>query len=284
MARRRDAGWNEQMSAPPYALQLANAGFPVFFCSPQKRPSCPHGFHDASAGPETVEQLWERYPGALIGVPTGPASGFDVVDIDPRHGGLAWWEENQHALPPTRIHETRSGGLHILLRHDESVRNSEGRIAPGVDTRGAGGYVIWWAAAGCSVMQNAPIAAWPLWLLNHYKKAIAPRSTPKRNVSAVAPATTDDAEMARAMVERSLDRLRSAPEGQRHYRLRAAAFTIGGLLNVAELSEQQAHQRLLAAASAAGAEDLDRAAKTATWGLERGRHAPLQLRRRNHGR
>ena len=34
--------------------------------------------------------LWRRTPGPLVGVPTGAASGFDVLDIDIKTGGVDW--------------------------------------------------------------------------------------------------------------------------------------------------------------------------------------------------
>ena len=272
------------MSTLDNALRLAAGGVPVFPCCSSKKPACPHGFQDASADADAVRTLWRDHHGPLIGIPTGTVSGIDVVDIDPRHGGMAWWEENQYALPLTRIHRTRSAGLHILLQHDECVRNSESKIAQGVDTRGEGGYIVWWPAEGYDLVQNNPISPWPLWLLNHYRRAVAPRPVRRAPASFLAPATTNDAERARTIIDRSLERLRAAPEGQRHYRLRAAAYTLGGLLTIADMDEAQAHQRLLAAVEDAGARDLTGAAKTALWGLERGRSEPLQLRRRNHGR
>jgi hypothetical protein len=44
------------------------------------------------------------------------------------------------------------------------MRNSVGRIASGVDTRGDDGYVIWWPAVGLPVLCEASPAPWPEWL------------------------------------------------------------------------------------------------------------------------
>jgi Bifunctional DNA primase/polymerase, N-terminal len=97
---------------------------PVFPCKPDKSPLAKRGFYDAR---------FKVDPGhwPLVGVPTGEASGFDVLDVDPK--GLAWFDA-QH-LPLTRMHETRSGGVHLLFRHAEGLRCSAGRIACGVDVR-----------------------------------------------------------------------------------------------------------------------------------------------------
>ena len=77
------------------------------------------------------------------------------------------------------------------------------------------------------------------------------------------------------MIARSLVKLSTATEGQRHYRLRAAACTIGGLLHVAGISETDAVDRLADCAKSAGAVDMESARKTARWGLERGRMSPF---------
>jgi Bifunctional DNA primase/polymerase, N-terminal len=49
----------------------------------------------------------------LVGVLTGSPSGFDVLDVD--IAGLPWFD-SQH-LPLTRMHQTRSGGIHLFFRH-----------------------------------------------------------------------------------------------------------------------------------------------------------------------
>lgn len=101
----------------------------------------------------------EHWP--LVGVPTGDA--FDALDIDVE--GLAWLDEFWDRLPPTRAHETRSGGRHVLFRHAEGLRNSTKRIARGIHVRADGGFVIWWPRQGHRVLSDAGVAEWPEWLL-----------------------------------------------------------------------------------------------------------------------
>jgi hypothetical protein len=98
-------------------------------------------------------------------VRTGKASGIDVLDLDRKHRQAAeWWTAHRNNLPVTRIHRTRSGGMHLLLQHAPDMRCSASKIAPGVDIRGDGGYVIWWPIAGLPVLCQAALAPWPEWL------------------------------------------------------------------------------------------------------------------------
>src|ERR1700726_1890053 len=86
---------------------LVAQGLRCFPCRADKTPATPRGYKDASSMRETVEELWRRFPGPLIGIPTGEMSGFDVLDIDPQHGGAKWFAEHKSLLPPTRVHQTR---------------------------------------------------------------------------------------------------------------------------------------------------------------------------------
>src|SRR5262249_6677477 len=100
-----------------------------------------------------------------IGVPTGAASGFDVLDVDP--AGQEWLRANEHRLPPTRRHDTRRG-THLLFQYVPGLRGSVGRVAPGIDVRAEGNFCVWWPLAGYAVSwptEGPMIAAWPHWLL-----------------------------------------------------------------------------------------------------------------------
>jgi hypothetical protein len=162
------ARWTESFANREYAIQhsleLIDSGLPCFPCRADKRPTTPRGYKDATCDRVVARELWRRHPGPLIGVPTGEISGLDVLDVDPRHGGDGWFAEHKHHLPSTRVHRTRSGGLHLLFQHQRGMRCSAGRIAAGVDVRADGGYVIWWPAAGLPALSNLPVAAWPAWL------------------------------------------------------------------------------------------------------------------------
>ena len=261
------------------AMALASQGTSVFPCSGStKRPCTDNGFHDAVRSAHEADRLFSERPGELIGVPTGPANGFDVLDYDPRHDGHIWFNEHRHRLPTTRKHSTRGGGEHLLFKHHPGIRNSESKIAPGVDVRGEGGYVIWWPAHGCPVTSEHPIADWPEWLLQILLPPALPQPTmPRRRDVSTGDATT------RRIIARALDRVVSASPGQRHYALRAASCTLGGLLDVIDVPASTIARDLLHAVIAAGGSDVDvrNAEATIAWGLQKGAASPLSLGCRN---
>jgi hypothetical protein len=128
---------------------------PVFPCREDKRPL-------VRAWPTAAKRNEPPRHWPLVGMPCGEASGISVLDIDT--DGLAWFDQ-QH-LPLTRMHQTRSGGLHLLFRHREDLRNSVSVIAPGVDVRATGGFVVWWPRQGLEIC-DAALAEWPGGLAHH---------------------------------------------------------------------------------------------------------------------
>jgi hypothetical protein len=108
-----------------WALRLAEQELPCFPCRDDKRPATPFGFKNATCDYDTLCQLWRRYPGPLIGVPTGETSGLDILDIDPRHGGESWFAEHKHRLPPTRAAVCKCGAANALIGADSVPHLSE---------------------------------------------------------------------------------------------------------------------------------------------------------------
>jgi bifunctional DNA primase/polymerase-like protein len=163
----------EEREALRAAMRL---DYPSFPCLANKRPACPHGFKDACTATSGLATLWARYPGELVGVPTGTASGISVLDVDRGKGGGDWWLANRDRLPATRLHRTRSGGIHAVFKHRTGLRNSVARIAPGIDVRAEGGYIVWWPLTGLKA-HNATLADWPDWLVPPEPPAHEPPKT-----------------------------------------------------------------------------------------------------------
>jgi hypothetical protein len=160
---------------------------PVFPCEPGgKRPLTHNGFWDASVDLRRVEAWWGRWSGANLGIPTGERSGLLVLDIDPAAGGLeslAVLERKHGLLPKSAKARTGGGGTHVFFVYParEVVRNSAGRLGPGLDVRGEGGYVVVPPSrtrGAYEWLDRAPLAQ-PAWLLGCLRAA-SPRSGEER--------------------------------------------------------------------------------------------------------
>lgn len=125
------------------ALRYAELGYPVFPCAPgDKVPLCQHGFHNATVDPDQIERWWSQHPNANIGIPT---QELLVVDIDGQ--GNAWLAdvpERMLELAVAPLSITPRGGSHRLFRQPvgKNWRCTEGKLAPKVDTRADGGYIV----------------------------------------------------------------------------------------------------------------------------------------------
>jgi hypothetical protein len=247
---------NQRVPSPDEAALLATnlartRGYRVFPCRDDKRPACPHGFKQASTDPDVIAELWRSWPGPLIGVATGAVSGIDLLDLDRKHdAACAWWQQNYHRLPLTRTFRTRGGGLHLQLIHAEGIRNSEGKLATGVDVRGDGGYLIYWFAAGCECLDHSLPAPWPRWLLDE----LLPKLTPSLIMVPLRPRQRGNLAGATEGVLRRIER---ADEGCRNSVLFWGACRLGEHIRKGEISTREAETRLLAAAQHAGLTEIE---------------------------
>ena len=222
------------------ALALAAEGRKCFPCSPNKRPATPHGFLDALDDPATLRELWSEYPGELVGIATGSASGIDALDLDAKHAS------------ETRTHRTRSRGLHLLFQHAPGLRCWTGRPVVGIDARSDGGYVIWWPATGLPVLSDAPPAPWPEWLLDELSPPSAPAPPAVWNPLGCPTRYRVASRYASAALQHAADRVTLAPTGSRNATLNAQAYGIGRLVAAGLLDGQEVADTLAMAAVAAG--------------------------------
>lgn len=179
-----------------------------------KRPATPHGWKDASTDPRQVAAWWAGTD-ANVGIATGD-SGLIVVDLD-TPDAVAWWDERDQT--PTATVATGKGEH----RYYRGVgRSTAGTLAPGVDTRGLGGYVV----APPSLHPRGSRYAWkdpaqglaeaPAWLLQ------ALRVRPKRqryDWGRVLPA---------GVLAVVVAQVRGAPPGYRNETLNRAAWLCRG--------------------------------------------------------
>lgn len=153
------------------ALELAKLGFhvfPVALKDGKKKPLTEMGEFSnsrwsASNDIACVYQAFKKWPSAAIGIATGE-SDLVVIDVDPDKGGDAWLDEHRSRMRVGYEVRTPRGGRHLYYRAREGsqIKNSASMIAPGVDVRGEGGYVVAYDDAESGSLKE--IREIPLWL------------------------------------------------------------------------------------------------------------------------
>lgn len=137
----------------------------------------PSGLKSASIEPGVLQVWWTLWADANIGLVTGTASGFWTFDVDTDKGGDLSLEQlqAQHGpLPDTPLARTGSGGMHLLFAHPGTPIRNRVRFAPGLDTRGDGGYIVASPSLHASGAyydwivspDDAPLAMAPQWLFD----------------------------------------------------------------------------------------------------------------------
>ncbi len=234
------------------ALAYARAGWPVFPCwasgPRRKTPLVKGGFTVATIREAQIAWWWQRWPGALIGTPTGRR--FVVLDIDPRHGGDETMVELGFAvLPATPTVRTAGGGWHLYFAPAEGMRNTAGArgrgVGAGLDWRGVGGYVIVPApGSGYEWMLETralPLAAVPERLL--------PRPPEASPVGA--PAVCDGlSPYGEAALLSAAEVIMAAADGEQERALNDEAYAIGRLAGAGGVPPELALDVLLTAARA----------------------------------
>jgi hypothetical protein len=154
------------------ALTYAARGWAVHpIRARSKEPASPHGFKDATVDPAQIRAWFEQSPDLNVGIATGRTSGVWVLDCDDGSADtLLDWEKEYGGLPDTPLVQTGRGGRQSFLLNPPGLTiPSRVKFAPGVDTRGEGGYVV----APPSVTEKAyrwlregePVEA-PSWLID----------------------------------------------------------------------------------------------------------------------
>jgi hypothetical protein len=102
-----------------------------------------HGHKDATRDLAVVEAWWRAHPAANIGLATG--RGLDVLDIDGPEGEstLAALIARRWSLPETcEVRTGRpEGGRHLYFR-SAGWPCRVGKLGPGLDTKGLGGFTL----------------------------------------------------------------------------------------------------------------------------------------------
>jgi hypothetical protein len=138
-----------------------------------KAPRLPSWQTVASDQREQLEAWNREFPRANWGAITGPASGLFVIDLD-GDTGRDWFKLHVDAgdeLPESwAVHTPRGLHLYFACSAEFPVRTSVSKIAPNVDVRGAGGYVVIPPSRLSDgreykvIDESCPVSPAPLWL------------------------------------------------------------------------------------------------------------------------
>ena len=88
--------------------------------------------------PATSEELGS-WSWSGVGIVTGDVSGVLVLDV---YGAEGEGELKKRRHPITPMVRTASGGLHLYFRHPDADIRTGIRVAPGLDVKASGGYVV----------------------------------------------------------------------------------------------------------------------------------------------
>ncbi|WP_406319143.1 bifunctional DNA primase/polymerase [Streptosporangium sp. NBC_01639] len=256
-----------------YALAAAARGWHVFPVAIADKPPV-KGFADwesnATTDPDLIRRWWARAP-YNIGIACGP-SGLVVIDLDtPKPGkeGLRppppWdlpgvtegadvlavlCERAGEPLPfETFTVRTRRGGTHLYFAAPDGPQlgNTEGDKGNGlgwlIDTRANGGYVLGPGSyvdrpdgtGAYEVLHNTTPAPLPPSLFQQLLPPPRPAPTP---VHLALPDTRRGAYL-HAAITRELERVATAPTGQRNGTLYLAAIALGQLVAGGALAETE---------------------------------------------
>lgn len=291
---------------PQAALDLAARGweiFPLTFGPEGEKKS--HASAEFSGGrrwgattdPAELRKMFRQWPAAGVGIATGPASGIFVIDVDTTEGhdvdgfaSLAALEAEHGTLPATVTAESPSGGRHLYFRwpaDGEPIGTHAGKVAPGVDQRGAGGMVAapptrkpggaeayrWITPPGRVAVADAPD-----WLLALCRRPVAADGLGARARASGPRIDTGRATAwAQAGLAGEMAKLFAAPVGKRNHQLNASAFALGQIVGGGALDHDDVRARLIGAAANIGLDAAETGATVAsgmTAGMAEPRHPP----------
>lgn len=244
------------------ALALAAHGIRIFPAGADKRPLLKGWQEAATSNVDQIKAWWDN-SAALPAIACGQ-NGMIVIDCD-RHGGPDGVEAFKKlvaansGLPRNMpVVSTPNNGLHVFFKqpNGEALGNVRGSLPPGIDVRGAGGFVIapgarlpdgrgWTAVAGRMPIHQAPPL--PHWI----EEILRP---PQQKEAHEQSNTETNDERGRAYAMAALNgteaELAAAPAGERNERLYKTAFRLATMAARGWLVESEIIETLVRACEA----------------------------------
>lgn len=220
------------MASISAALALAEQGVPVLPVRTDKRPLTRHGVHQASTDQNTIREWFARFPGLQIAAAAGGPAHMLVIDCD-RHGGpdgVAAYAALGIPDVGEPLVRTGRGGRHHWFRAGRAVGSGAGILAPGIDHRGEGAYVL-----TPDSVSDYGAYEWER-RLQRTGLPLAPAPLMDRLTAPAAAAGSTWEPSPGALIRR----LQGAVVGERNYTLNLCAFLMGRLVAAGRQDERTA--------------------------------------------
>lgn len=226
----------------------------IFPCNADKIPLIKNWQESATDDPNQINNWRQQFGPHLVyfGVPTGPINDLLVLDVDVKKGVNGFDSLKDFPIPPTTTQVTRSGGKHFIFKYpkDGAQYGNRAGIKPGLDIRGAGGYIIYYG------FDQTPTNDPPEALLAPLRF----KNAPEVQGSTVKVST----DITQVTMHNALEAIRLAPAGEGNNTLNTEAFKIGQLVAAGSISRQFAEEILFKAAKERGRGDYEARATIAS--------------------
>jgi hypothetical protein len=262
------AGSEEQNTALKVARKLAKAGIPIFVAKPDMTDGewnptgghknsgywLPKGWNTLDAVSGQTGRLRAYRPGDALCAVMG--WGLDVVDIDPRNGGVASAQLLPEDIDRILIASTPNDGLHHFVRSMNVA--SRDNVLPGIDVKagtelGRGRGFAWIAPTVRLSKVTGDLVPYR-WISDIDLDRLTERYQPSEGLRALVeanrapvsewtgPLATDDDVLRR--VHQHADRIRSASEGEGNSVLNEMAFKVGEYVGAGQVAMSAAFEIL----------------------------------------
>lgn len=236
----------------------------------------------ATTDPAQIRKWWRDWPESRVALITGERNGISVLDVDVKNGkdGLASLSalgfDDHRAMSPVRT-ITPSGGLHLFFAYKPDLKARVGKIAPGLDVRNNGGFVIApgsikngdrYLVEGEELARGMPLPDWP--------ETLTSPETPERQPVSIQVASEFHRQWARDYLNTLATEVAATPEGGRQAALNNASLWAGGAGAHGALSREESATVLIDAGKSCGLSDRE-ARSTFNHGWGDGLRKPVDL-------
>ena len=275
MSNKIHEGLKQALKASWAVFPLAEAG---------KTPVYRGGCRDATRSVQRVSNHFQQHPNHNYGVATGKPSGIFVVDIDGPEGEASLRSLcAKNGLLPSTVVVLTAKGRHLYFKNNGlPIGNTAGKLGPGIDVRGDGGYVVGagsvhpsghiYRYADGHDPRSIQVAQSPAWLLELVRKPVPPKAS-SLTETANRPKSERDQRYGQAALHGELRRLANAPLHRRNNTRNHCTFKLGQLVALGDLDETEVIQRLTRGATEIGLESGE-IQRTIQSGIEAGKRFP----------